>query len=134
MSLHEIIDDGDYLNEKWTLSRIIQHPKDALSEIDRLQEAMCELTTLRELVKELVKAGNFMHDAVERFTKEPNWEMLRKWRNLIEKAQDTIAQNEDIQKNQKEYILSKLKEMKNIAELGFSVTTNISDLIKELEE
>lgn len=43
-------------------------------------------------------------------------------------------QKEDIQKNQKEYILSKLKEMKNIAELGFSVTTNISDLIKELEE
>ncbi len=32
------------------------------------------------------------------------------------------------------YILSKLHVMKNIAELGFSVTTNISDLIKELEE
>jgi phage host-nuclease inhibitor protein Gam len=86
----------------------LEGKKSMQTEIERLQEKIVdyrELTkdateaiakertvnaSLRALVGELVEAGNFMHDAVENFTKESNWEMLRKWRVLTARAEEVL--------------------------------------------
>ncbi len=86
----------------WTLAQIIQHPKEALQEIERARKEIDELyraihdidnakvhlqsenERLHDQVKELISKGNEVHDRAAYYGQRSSLVLLH-WRDLVDK-------------------------------------------------